>query len=505
MRKPPLAMTAFRNSPHFKALAAVLITAATSTLIAWAVTAPGVPIAAAAFEPGEELPGGTATTTNRVGTRDAFSQFSTGIGGDGELKFKIGNALFRKLWVAAPSTTDTSDGLGPLYNARGCQNCHFKDGRGRPPSANFPEDDAISLLLRLSIPPQTVEQKRLLAEGRLKSIDEPVYGGQLQNLAVQGLDSEGHIHTAFEDMPVTFGDGTSVTLRKPTYSVDNLSFGPLRPDTMMSARVAPPMIGLGLLEAVTEAEIRARADPDDLNKDGISGRINEVWSRAQDRLMLGRFGWKAGAPSIHEQAADAFANDIGISSPLVPKSAGDCTAAETACLKAPNGDSARQDGHEIGTELFELVGFYSQNLAVPVRRDPQSDEVLKGKGVFAASGCGGCHTPSHKTGTIPGQPHLSNQKIWPYTDMLLHDMGEGLADHRPEGRADGLEWRTPPLWGLGLTDKVNEHTFFLHDGRARNAEEAIVWHGGEAKAAQEAYRSLTKADRDALLAFVNSL
>jgi CxxC motif-containing protein (DUF1111 family) len=494
-------MFSMRLNTYARATTAIFVSVAVSSIAAMALTTPPP----AAFEAGEDMPGGNATTTKGFTTRDAFSQFSTGIGGDGELKFKIGNALFRKLWVASPSSTDTSDGLGPLFNARGCQNCHFKDGRGRPPSANFPEDDAISMLLRLSIPPDTDEQKKLIESGRVKSIDEPVYGGQLQNLAVQGLDGEGHIHTEYRDVPVQFADGTSVTLRKPTFSVDLPMFGPLHPKTMYSARVAPPMIGLGLLEAIPEAGIRAAADPDDANKDGISGRINEVWSAAENKLSLGRFGWKAGASTIQEQAADAFAGDIGISSPLLPKPAGDCTAAQSACRNAPNGESARQDGREIGTELFQLVAFYSQNLAVPARRDPQSATVLKGKALFTASGCASCHTPNWKTGAVPGQAHLSNQTIWAYTDMLLHDMGEGLADHRPEGRADGFEWRTPPLWGLGLTQQVNDHTFFLHDGRARNAEEAILWHGGEAKTAQEAYRALSKADRDALLAFLNSL
>jgi CxxC motif-containing protein (DUF1111 family) len=282
-------------------------------------------------------------------------------------------------------------------------------------------------------------------------------------------------------------------------------FGPLHPKTMMSARVAPPMIGLGLLEAIPEADIRAAADPSDANGDGISGRINEVWSAADSKLALGRFGWKAGVASIHEQAAQAFAGDIGISSPLVPKSYGDCTAAQTACLNAPNGDSARQDGHEIGSELIQLVAFYSQNLAVPARRGPQDEAVLKGKALFKSIGCAACHRPSWTTGNVPGQRQLSNQLIWPYTDMLLHDMGDGLADNRPEARADGREWRTPPLWGIGLTGQVNGYTFFLHDGRARTVEEAVLWHGGEAQPANDAYRALSKADRDALLAFVNSL
>jgi CxxC motif-containing protein (DUF1111 family) len=460
---------------------------------------------AALLDPGEENPGGAATAQRAAGTRDAFSQSSGGIGFDGEGKFKVGNAIFRKLWVAAPSSTDTSDGLGPLYNARGCQNCHLKDGRGHPPTGNYPDGDAVSSLLRLSIPPQTDEQRRLLAEGRIKSVDEPVYGGQLQDVAIPGLDAEGHIHIDYSDVPVTLGDGTVVTLRQPKVSVSEPMFGALHAGTMTSLRVASQMIGLGLLEAIPEEAVRAKADADDADKDGISGRVNEVWSAIENRLVLGRFGWKAGAPTIQEQSAGAFNGDMGISSPIAPHPAGDCTAAQVQCMKAPNGTSERQDGYEIGTELFNLVTFYAQNLAVPARRDPGSDVVLTGKALFQSSGCSGCHTPSHTTGISNGQPHLSNQKIWPYTDLLLHDMGEGLADNRPEGKADGTEWRTAPLWGIGLTETVSGHTFFLHDGRARNLEEAILWHGGEAKTSRDAYAGLKKEDRDALLAFVKSL
>jgi CxxC motif-containing protein (DUF1111 family) len=483
------------------ALSAVALSCAAG----WAFAGLPAAIPSAVLEPGEENPGGAATTQRAAGTRDAFSQSSGGLGFEGEGKFKVGNAIFRKLWVAAPSTTDTSDGLGPLYNARGCQNCHLKDGRGHPPTGNYPDGNAVSSLVRLSIPPQTDAQRAALADGRIKTVDEPVYGGQLQDVAVTGLDAEGHVRVDYADFPVRLGDGSVVTLRKPAVSISEPAFGPLHSATMMSLRVAPQMIGLGLLEAIPESAVRAKADPSDADKDGISGRVNEVWSATENKLALGRFGWKAGAPTVREQSADAFAGDMGISNPLVPRSAGDCTAAQTVCTGAPDGRSERQDGQEIGTELFNLVTFYAQNLAVPARRDPGGETVLNGKALFQASGCSGCHTPSHTTTVSDGQPHLSNQKIWPYTDMLLHDMGEGLADNRPEGKADGNEWRTAPLWGIGLTQTVSGHTFYLHDGRARSVEEAILWHGGEANAAREAYTQLTKTDRDALLAFVNSL
>jgi CxxC motif-containing protein (DUF1111 family) len=493
-----------------KGLAGIAFLAGLVPLAAgWIVTAgraaPGTEVKSAGVEPGEDKPGGSATSQESTDNRDAFSHFSHGIGLEGESRFKIGNAIFRRLWVSAPSSTESADGLGPLYNARGCQNCHLKDGRGRSPEANFPAETAVSMFLRLSIPPETDEQRRLLAEHRANTIPDPIYGGQLQNIAVQGLAGEGHMHIEYEDVPVTLDGGKAVTLRRPTYSITDLAYGPLHPNVMMSPRIAPPMIGLGHIEAIPEAAIRANADPDDADKDGISGRPNEVWSLEANRVTLGRFGWKAGNPSIRQQSSDAAAGDIGLSNPLAPRASGDCTPPQAACLQAPNGNSERMGGFELGQELMDLVVFYSQNLAVPARRGHDKPDVLHGKALFHDLGCAGCHRPSFTTGAVEGQPQLSNQLIWPYTDLLLHDMGDGLADGRSEGEADGREWRTAPLWGVGLTEVVSGHTFFLHDGRARNVEEAILWHGGEAEKAREGFAKLSEGERAALLAFVNSL
>ncbi|MGQ0672752.1 MAG: di-heme oxidoreductase family protein [Hyphomicrobium sp.] len=457
------------------------------------------------LEPGEDRPGGAATSAQTIVSRDSFSQFSTGIGFEGQSKFRIGNSIFRRLWVAAPATTDSADGLGPLYNARGCQSCHLKDGRGHPPAARWPEDDSVSMLLRLSVPPVTEEERRLIAERRVKSLPEPTYGGQLQDLSVPGIDAEGQIRIDYTEKPVKLADGSVVSLRHPAYSITNLKFGPLRPDVMLSPRVAPQMIGLGLLEAIPEQDIRAGADPEDRNGDGISGRPHDVWVKDGEPLALGRFGWKAGTATVRQQSAEAFSGDLGLSTSLVANSHGDCTPAQKLCLDAPSGASARNDNVEVGDKLFDLTVFYAQNLAVPQRRGPDRPEVLAGKGLFHKLGCAGCHTPSFTTGALAGQPHLSHQKIWPYTDLLLHDMGEGLADNRPEGGASGREWRTPPLWGIGLTQAVSGHTLYLHDGRARNLEEAILWHGGEAQAARDDYAKLKRRDREALIAFVRSL
>ena len=457
------------------------------------------------LEQGEQAPGGGATSRGSTDTANAFSLSSGNMDFKRELDFKIGNAIFRKNWVSAPSSTDASDGLGPLFNSRACQNCHLKDGRGHPPLSSDVADNSGSMLVRLSVPAAAEEDKGRIEAHSVNALPEPIYGGQLQDRSIQGFKAEGKLKIDYQERKVKLAGGETVSLRAPSYSLTDLAYGPISPDVMISPRVAPPMIGLGLLEAVPEEQILAHADPDDANKDGIAGKPNRVWSREHQKPMLGRFGWKAGVPTVTQQAAEAFAGDIGIASTLMPFPSGDCTEKQPDCLNAPNGNSPNYQNVEVGDELFKMVAFYSQNLAVPARRKPDDTQVLEGKEIFYRIGCTSCHNPKFVTGEVSGQPHLSHQLIWPYTDMLLHDMGEGLADNRPEGAATGSEWRTPPLWGLGLTEIVSGHTLFLHDGRARNLTEAILWHGGEAEAARNKFAELSKADRDALLAFVNSL
>ncbi len=461
----------------------------------------GVAVAAPALEDGEELPGGAATHHKAL-NKDAFSHPSANMSFAKEMDFKVGNGFFRRFWVTAPSTTKAADGLGPLFNARGCQNCHLKDGRGRPPE---PGEEAVSMFLRISIPPQTDEQRRLVESGRANVIPDPVYGGQLQNFAIAGHAGEGRMVIDYAEIPVEMADGERVMLRRPRYSVADLAYGPMHPQAMLSPRVAPPMLGLGLLEAIPEEAILAKADPDDRDGDGISGRAKMIWSLEHDKPMIGRFGWKAGTPTVAQQSADAFNGDIGLSSPLFPSNSGDCSPAQAACRDAPHGGDPQYQGFEVPQNVLDLVTFYSRNLAVPARRDAAVPEVLHGKRLFRDTGCAACHTPSHVTAKRADMPEQSEQRIWPYTDLLLHDMGEGLADGRPEGMASGTEWKTPPLWGIGLTSVVNGHTLLMHDGRARSVLEAILWHGGEAQAARDRVAAMPKADRDALVRFVNSL
>lgn len=308
----------------------------------------------------------------------------------------------------------------------------------------------------------------------------------------------------YTETTVELSGGETVALRKPSYSVKNPAYGPLREDVMLSPRVAPQMIGLGLLEAIPSDDILALADPEDSDGDGISGHAQIAWSQRFDAPMLGRFGWKAGMPTIEEQSASAFAGDLGISNPLHPDPWGDCTATQKSCRHAPHGDGDAR-GTEIDAAGLDLVTFYSRNLGVPSRRQPGDAQVLRGKRVFYETGCADCHRPKFVTARLEDQPEQSFQLIWPYTDLLLHDMGEGLADNRPEGLATGHEWRTAPLWGLGLTQQVNGHSLFLHDGRARSLLEAILWHGGEAQTARDKVVEMPPEDRAALIEFVESL
>jgi len=448
----------------------------------------------------EAMSGGAGTSQKRV-NRDAFSHHTQNLTFDEQSDFKLGNALFRKLWVSSPASTIASDGLGPLFNARACQSCHLKDGRGHPPGI---DTDATSMFLRLARSPSTDEEIRALADFVTVNFPDPTYGGQLQDLAVPGLKAEGHMVISYEEIPFELGDGTVVSLRSPTYSVSDLSYGELHPDTTLSPRIAPPMIGLGLIEAIHTADIVANADPDDLDGDGISGKAAIV--RLDDgELALGRFGWKAQSATVRAQSAGAFAGDIGISSPDAPRDHGDCTENQPACLAMPIGVQAKLGLTEAPDPVLDLVTFYSENLAVPARRNVGDPVVLRGKEQFSALGCASCHAPKFVTSRDAANPAHRFQLIWPYSDFLLHDMGEGLADGQRVGVANGREWRTPPLWGIGLTEVVSGHTFFLHDGRARNLTEAILWHGGEAVAARDGFAALDKVDRDALLSFLESL
>lgn len=452
-------------------------------------------------EPFELMSAGAATSRKKL-DRDAFSHASANITFDEETDFRLGNSLFEKLWASSPSSTLASDGLGPLYNARSCHGCHIRDGRGRPP---LPDEEAVSLFLRVSVPPRTDDERQMLADKQMLVIPEPTYGKQIQNFAVVGLSGEARFDIETQDIPVTLNGGETVILKKPTYHLRDLAYGDMDPEVMISPRVAPPMIGLGLLEAIHPGDIEANADPDDQDGNGISGKISWVRDPKTDTLAIGRFGWKASTPDVRTQAASAFSGDVGISTPDFPANWGDCTENQKSCREWQHGEQLHLGVSEAPDPIMGLVTFYSENLAVPARRNVDKTDVLRGKEVFYTVGCASCHRPKYVTSRNAANKAHRFQLIWPYTDLLLHDMGPDLADGRPVGDASGNEWKTPPLWGIGLTQTVNGHTRFLHDGRARNLLEAVLWHGGEAEPAKQAVIDLPPEDRNALIRFLESL
>jgi CxxC motif-containing protein (DUF1111 family) len=463
------------------------------------VTAPAVSFDRA--EPHEALSGGAGTFRGAPDTK-AMSHADQTLDDAGNQRFKLGFALFKKMWAQAPSSTQASDGLGPLFNARSCQSCHLRDGRGRPPENGV---ESPSFLLRLARPAVSPEEVARLAAHEVLNVPDPVYGHQLQDMGVTGLAGEGRVAVTYTARTIKLAGGDEVTLRVPHYVVADLAYGPLDPSTTLSPRIAQGLAGMGLLEAIPADQILAHADPGDRDGDGVRGRANLVRDPISGALVLGRFGWKAQNPTVRAQVVSALSNDIGISSPEAPDAYGDCTAAETACRKMPTGVQPRLGNTEAPDPIVDLVTFYTANLSVPARRGLDDPDVLAGKSLFYRAGCAACHVPKFVTGRNPGDPQHAFQLIWPYSDLLLHDMGDGLADGQAVGEAGGRDWRTAPLWGIGLTQTVNGYQAYLHDGRARTLEEAVLWHGGEGEFARNAYVAMVRTDRQKLLRFLESL
>ncbi len=394
-----------------------------------------------------------------------------------------GDVEFEAIFVTTPAVVNP--GLGPIYNNVTCINCHARDGRGRPPRV---DEKFVSMLFRLSLP-----KSENTAVGK-SPIPVPGYGTQLNNRAIYGTPAEGTVKIEYSEQPLTTEDGTRVHLRYPNYTITD-TYQPLPENVEVSPRVAPVVFGLGLLEAIPEKTILTYADENDVNGDGISGKPNYVWDVVQKRSTLGRFGWKANQPNLLQQVASAYHDDMGLTTSLflLENSFGQSQLTEKSTTP------------EVSDEILDVVTFYVQTLAVPARRNVEDPQVMHGEQLFTQAQCADCHIPTLRTGVLPGVPSVSNQTIHPYTDMLLHDMGPDLADNRPDFHANGREWRTPPLWGIGLVRTVNGHTNFLHDGRARNLMEAILWHGGEAEKSRQAVLDMSITERDALIAFLESL
>ncbi|AXK40353.1 di-heme oxidoredictase family protein [Crenobacter cavernae] len=440
----------------------------------------------AAYRSGDEKLGGD-TTVYETG-RNAFSLPAANMASERQTRFFIGNSFFKKAWVEAPSSTTARDGLGPHFIARSCGACHAFDGRGETPAFEngLQSEQPMALLFRLSIP-----------KGNGTAL-EPNYGGQFNNDAVPGVKPEGKVDIRYTERSGRYADGEPYSLAVPDYRFTELGYGPMHLQVQVSPRIAPQMIGLGLIEAIRDEDIVANAEKQKNDPDGVSGRPNRVPDAFAKQTVIGRFGWKANVGSIAHQSAGAFNGDMGITSPPFP--AEECMPSQQDCQKAVRG------GHpEIDAKKLDAVIFYSRTLAVPAQRNADRLDVRRGAWLFNEARCTTCHTPGYTTGVLKNLPEVSKQRIRPYTDLLLHDMGEGLADNRPDALATGREWKTPPLWGIGLFNDVNGHTRYLHDGRARNLAEAILWHGGEAEASRKRFANFSKADRGALIAFLDSL
>jgi len=411
-------------------------------------------------------------------------------------RFMRGRHHFNQNWVQFPSLGGDW-GLGPTFITDRCTGCHVKGGRGDVPKG--PDEAPVGLLIRLSVPGEG-------AGGAPKP--HPIYGDQIQNqgLMGQGRDAtflgervpqEADVFVEWEMRTVALDDGETIELRKPKLRWAKLWFGPLGEDTMISLRLAQPLFGLGLLEAVSEETILALARRQQAQ--GLNGRPNYVRDDIGKRTALGRFGWKANQPSIKQQIAAAFAGDLGVTSSLYPEM--NCPGPQVDCAAQPPGNQP-----ELIDNDWEELEFWTQALAVPARRNVDQPQFKRGERLFEDAKCALCHVPELKTGSkFPKLPQLADQTFRAYTDLLLHDMGEELADGRPDFRAGPRDWRTQPLWGLGLSRQASGSSVMLHDGRARNVVEAILWHGGEAAASRDAFKRMPKADREALLKFVDSI
>lgn len=458
---------------------------------------------------------GGSTTVPATG-RNAFSFPFANLDDAERTRFAIGNSFFRRNWVEAPASTTARDGLGPHFIARSCGGCHVQDGRGAPPDYRATRsrhgEAAVALLLRLSVPGEP--------DPKLGVRPDPVYGDQLNNAAVQGVQPEGQVRIRTRPIKGRFADGTRYTLQQPLYEITDLAYGPLGEGVLISPRIAPQLPGVGLLEAIAEADILANARAQAAMPGPIKGTPNRVWDAVAQAERIGRFGWKANVATVAHQTAGAFLGDMGITSPIFPHEA--CTPAQADCLAAPHGGGKRRgrdgvltaaqasvDQPEIDQKTLDDVVFYQATLAPPARRQAQDAQVLRGQALFAQAQCAVCHRPSYVTQAPPfprlGSPKAGGQTIWPYTDLLLHDMGPDLADGRPDFQANGRQWKTPPLWGIGLLRDVNGHQRLLHDGRANGVLEAILWHGGEAEQARQQVLQMKHADRQALIKFVESL
>lgn len=414
----------------------------------------------------------------------AFMRQAKGMSHDETDIFILGKSFYRTPWVEAPSATTARDGLGPLFNANTCMHCH--PGNGAGVAVNEDGSMSRSLLIRLSH--RSTDDKEAMEKIGFKP--DSTYGAQLSKNGSHTVAAEGKPVVTYEEISGKYPDGTEYSLRKPRYTIENLGYGAMDKDTVIAPRIGSALIGLGQLELIDEKDLLSYEDVNDSNGDGISGKANYAYSPETNTTIMGKFTWKASATSVKHQSAAAAHNDMGLSNPLFPLH--NCTSKQKECLK--EAEKGRY-GLDMPEERLSAIGYYLRNLAIPEQREPKKHK--DGEKFFQALNCNACHVESYKT--------TMGLTIKPYSDLLLHDMGEGLADGRPEFLATGSEWRTAPMWGMGLYDKVSGEANFLHDGRARSVEEAILWHGGEAQKSKDDFMALDKKSRAKLIGFLNSI
>lgn len=412
--------------------------------------------------------GGNTTLYNR--SSRSFTLPAPGLTAKEAQLHAEGDAAFDATFVTAPAPINP--GLGPRFNNTSCVGCHINNGRGMPEMGQA--------LIRASLPTNTGQS----IDPQQGVVPIPNIGTQIRDRATQGEAPDAQVSLTWTEIHDHYPDGTPYHLRQPTVKLAPAAANqPLPTALQTSLRIPPPVFGVGLLEAVPEAQLAALADPDDRNRDGISGRINHVWNPLSKSTAIGRFGLKANTPNLLVQTASAYVHDMGVTNPVFPE-----------------GDHKP----EIDQTTLDQATFYVQSLGVPARTQLDDPVVRQGEQLFVNANCAACHVATLKT----GKSHVSvltHQTIHPYTDLLLHDMGPGLADGRPDFEANGQEWRTAPLWGLGLTQTVLPYAGYLHDGRARTIAEAILWHGGEAQRSRQQFIAMQPDDRNALLKFLNSL
>jgi CxxC motif-containing protein (DUF1111 family) len=454
----------------------------------------GAACLAAADAPDPALSAGAFTVP--LADANAYSQPAPALSERQRASVLQGRAAFNRAWVV-PGLSTGDWGVGPTFVADRCGACHREGGRGTVPKST--NEQLLGLAVRVSVPGTD-------AHGGPRPLDN--YGDQLQNRALQGqtpelmfeyepVPAEADLYLDWDERIVKLADGTEVSLRSPRLSIENPAFGPLPADTMTSLRLTPPVFGLGLLAAVPEQTLLAIAE--DQRRLGFNGRPNYAWDAINGRMALARFGWKASQPSLRQQIAGAALGEMGVTSSLFPKQ--NCPDVQTICRREAPGNEP-----ELSDAAWDELELMLLGLGVPAARNLSDAAVQRGGILFEQMQCSVCHQPTLRTADYFARlPELSRQTFHAYTDLLLHDMGDGLADHRPDYAASGRDWRTPPLWGLGLSRTVNGSTVLLHDGRARNVTEAILWHGGEAQRARDAFARLSKQDRDALIAFVNAI